>query len=158
LYVRFDEDLEGDEESAGFFLAEFSTASRTFTVTDWRPIPREGFESRGAYHLVLADETRAEIIKWAWDSGASLIEAHTHGLGKPARFSPSDMSGLRGWVPHLWWRLRARPYAAIVRDAQTFDALAWIEDADEPEQVSRLVVDEAHVIRTTGRTLEWSIQ
>ena len=70
-----------------------------------------------------------------------------------ASFSLSDISGLEQWVPHLWWRLRGRPYGAIVIDGETLDALAWIEGADEPEQVVSLVIDGDGSIAATGQTL-----
>jgi hypothetical protein len=96
---------------------------------------------------------RAEIIKWAWNSGSCLVEAHSHHFGDAACFSPSDMYGLREWVPHLWWRLRGRQYGAIVVDGETFDGLAWIDAADKPEQVISLTIDGSSPIRATGRTL-----
>lgn len=140
LYERFRTDLDAGLESAGFFLATYDPEARAFRLREWRAIPPDGFESRSSFHLVLKDETRAEIIKWAWDSGDSLVEAHSHGFGE-ASFSPSDMYGLEQWVPHLWWRLRGRPYGAIVVDAGTLDALAWIENPGSPEQVDNLAID-----------------
>lgn len=96
---------------------------------------------------------KTEVIKWAWNAGASLVEAHSHSdLGR-AKFSSSDLWGFREWVPHLFWRLRARPYAALVTAGDTFDALAWIEAADNPEQVERIEVDDEAVLMATGRTL-----
>jgi hypothetical protein len=83
---------------------------------------------------------RPQIIKWAWDAGASLVEAHSHGDTGTACFSPSDLCGLQEWVPHLWWRLRGRPYSAIVTTDKTFDAIAWIDDPDRPEQVHHLEI------------------
>ena len=121
-------------------------------MREWRAVTSDGFESRSKLHLVLRDNIRAEIIKWAWDAGASLVEAHSHDLGV-ATFSPSDIHGLEQWVPHLWWRLRGRPYGAIVVDGDTLDALAWIEAAEEPEQVVSLVLDGDASIAATGRTL-----
>lgn len=49
-------------------------------------------------------------------------------------------------MPHVRWRLHGRPYASIVTAGDTFDALAWVEDAARPEQVERLEVDgEVHL-------------
>ena len=151
-YRRFRADLDGRVEGAGFFLAAHDPAERAFRLREWRAITSDGFESRSEFHLVLRDEIRAEIIKWAWDAGASLVEAHSHDLGM-ASFSLSDIYGLEQWVPHLWWRLRGRPYGAIVVDGETLDALAWIEGADEPEQVVSLAIDGDGSIAATGQTL-----
>jgi proteasome lid subunit RPN8/RPN11 len=152
LYRQFRTDLSGGLEAAGFFLADYLPDARSFRLREWRAVPPSGFESRSEFHLVLRDDTRAEIIKWAWDEGASLVEAHSHHHGE-ARFSPSDLRGLGEWVPHLWWRLRGRPYGALVVDGETLDALAWIEGASTPAQVARLKIDGDGSIRATGRTL-----
>lgn len=101
---------------------------------------------------MLSDEMRAEIIRWAWAEEASLVEAHSHAFG-PAQFSPSDLEGLEEWVPHLWWRLRGRPYGAIVVADGTVDALAWIEGADVPEQIVTLEIAGEGSIPATGGTL-----
>lgn len=134
------EHLRGRVEQVGFFLADFDCACRSFVLREWRPMPPESFEFQSAYQVTLLDEIRPEIIKWAWDAGACLVEAHSHGDLGAAAFSPSDIWGFGEWVPHVRWRLRGRPYASIVTAGDTFDALAWVEDA-RPEQVERLEVD-----------------
>lgn len=152
LYDRFRRDLNVRAEGAGFFLADYQADARALRFRDWRIVPESGFESRSEFHLVLRDEVRAEIIKWAWDMSASLVEVHSHRFGN-AEFSWSDLRGLQEWVPHLWWRLRGRPYGAIVLDGETVDALAWIDDAGMPEQVAGLEIVGQGSIRPTGRTL-----
>jgi hypothetical protein len=64
------------------------------------------------------------------------------------------MSGLREWVPHLWWRLRGRPYGAVVVDGDTFDALAWVASADRPEYVVGIELDGGGLLSATGLTLD----
>jgi proteasome lid subunit RPN8/RPN11 len=152
LYGGFREELNARAEGAGFFLADYEADTRAFRFREWRVVPESGFESRSEFHLVLRDEVRAEIIKWAWDEGASLVEAHSHRFGE-AEFSWSDLRGLHDWVPHLWWRLRGRPYGAIVLDGGTVDALAWIDDASSAEQVLELEIVGQGSIPATGRTL-----
>jgi hypothetical protein len=153
LYDEVRVHLRGSIEQVGFFLADFEDATRTFVLREWRAIPPEGFECQSAHHVTLTDEMKTEVIRWAWDAGASLVEAHSHGDFGRAKFSPSDLWGFREWVPHLLWRLRARPYAALVAAGDTFDALAWIEAADTPEQVGRIQLDDRTVLAATGRTL-----
>jgi hypothetical protein len=152
LHESFRRHLTARVEQAGFFLADHDAGTRSLTLRTWRPVPAEEFEGQSDFHLTLRDEVRADIIKWAWDNHACLVEAHSHGAGRPASFSPSDVWGLDEWVPHLWWRLRGRPYAAIVLAGDTFDALAWIDGADAPEQVEHLAVDNVRHL-PTGRTL-----
>jgi hypothetical protein len=135
------EHLRGRIEQVGFFLADYDEEHRAFVMHEWRPMPPEAFEFQSAYHVTLRDEVRPEVIRWAWDAGASLVEVHSHGDEGVASFSPSDVWGLQEWVPHVRWRLGGRPYAAIVTAGDTFDALAWVEP-DAPEQVVRLEVDD----------------
>jgi len=154
IYKHFRRDFEGRIEHVGFFLANYESSNRTFSLTDWRVIPEEGYEFQNDFHVSLTDEVRPEIIKWAWDSGKSLVEVHSHGGEWPASFSPSDMFGFDEWVPHLWWRLRGRPYAAIVTASESLDALAWTRNPRTPEQVDRLEIPNTASIEATRLTLE----
>lgn len=81
---------------------------------------------------------------------ATLVEAHSHGPRGVPTFSGSDWTGFSEWVPHVRWRLRGAPYAAIVvAAAGTLDAIAWIDD--EPEQVETIAT--TGVLRASGETL-----
>jgi hypothetical protein len=144
--------LRGHVEQVGFFLADFDGERNAFVLREWRPMPPEAFEYQSAYHVTLRDEMRPEVIKWAWDADACLIEVHSHGDDGIAEFSPSDFWGFDEWVPHVRWRLRGRPYAAIVTAADTFDALAWIDANKDPVQVAALEVDGVSKM-ATARTL-----
>ncbi len=73
LYGRFRRDLNAHAEGAGFFLADYETDAGAFRFWDLRVVPESGFESRSEFHLVLRDEVKAEIIKWASDMDASLV-------------------------------------------------------------------------------------
>ena len=152
LYRRAREHLRGHIEQVGFFLADFEAVGSAFVLRDWRPMPPEAFEYQSAYHVTLRDEMRPEIIKWAWNTDGCLVEVHSHGDEGIACFSPSDLYGLDEWVPHVRWRLRGRPYAAIVTAGDSFDALAWLDDDNGPAQVTALEIDGvAHA--ATARTL-----
>src|SRR5438876_7376591 len=91
LYNSFLSDMDVGPEAAGFFLADYSPGSRTFELREWRPIPPDGFESRSDYHLALTDEAKVEIIRWGWDAGASLVEAHCHRLRELFSLSPREL-------------------------------------------------------------------
>lgn len=144
-----------DIEQVGFFLADFDPATRTFALREWRAVPPEGFESQSTFHVTLTDAIKTEVIRWAWESGVCLVEAHSHSHLGRAEFSPSDLWGFRDWVPHLFWRLRSRPYAAFITADDAFDGLAWINAADAPEQVERIELGDGVVLTATKRTL-WS--
>lgn len=153
LYEGALADLFGGVEQVGFFLADFDPPTRSFVLHEWRAVPATGFEYQSAFHVTLTDEMKTEVIRWAWDARASLVEAHSHGDLVLAEFSPSDVWGLRDWVPHLFWRLRRRPYAAIVAAGDDFDGLAWISDPDQPEQVEQIEFDDGSSLVASGRTL-----
>jgi hypothetical protein len=144
--------LDDHPERIGFFLADWSEEGRMFSVTAWMPIDDNQVSSAEGDHVALADEAQTAVISWARTEGSCLVEAHSHGGRWPASFSPTDTAGFEEWVPHLWWRLRGKPYAAIVTAEKTLDALAWIEGSDDPEQVDCIVVG-GTPIRTTGDTL-----
>lgn len=144
--------LRGNIEQVAFFLADFDPDTRCLQVRDWRAIPPSGFEYQSAFHVTLTDATRADIIKWAWDADACLVEAHSHGDRGLAAFSPSDFSGLAEWVPHVRWRLRGRPYGAIVTAGDTFDGLAWTATGP-PEPITALHIDGQPSRNATGLSL-----
>ena len=123
-------------EVAGFFIADWLPSERHFRVRGWRPVDGATAIGPGELHMSLPDETRLAVIQWATAEDACLIEAHSHGRWSPAAFSRYDLRNLGEWVPHLWWRLRGRPYAAIVTSTVDLDALAWIDDPHKSEQVS----------------------
>jgi hypothetical protein len=130
-------------EEAAFLFAHAEQGDETvvFRFADWLTVGPEGFRARSPYHLELTDEARAGAIKRAHDLGASLAEVHSHTFPGIPRFSPSDIAGLREFVPHVWWRLRHRPYLALVVSASGFDGLAWIENAEEPQHLEGIVSD-----------------
>jgi len=91
----------------------------------------------------LTDGALARVIKTAWDDNAALVEFHSHTNPRfPAAFSPSDLDGLEEMLPHVWWRLRGRPYVAVVVSPDGFDALVWRTSPDVPEPLETLTVGE----------------
>lgn len=153
LYEPAIEHLNSRAEQVGFFLANFDTATGTFHVNAWRPVPADGIEYQGDYHVRLSDEVQTEVIQWATRESSSLIEAHSHGDLAPAGFSPTDLEGFAEWVPHCFWRLQRRPYAAVVTAGDGFDALAWIRDPRQVEQVDHIDLDDGRTLAATGWTL-----
>ena len=130
-------------EAAGFIFSKHlrQGEAHEFQALEWYPIPPEGYLLRNSYHFVLTDQVRAEVIKRAHDLSASLVEFHCHRGPWPARFSLSDQAGFQEFVPHVWWRLRRRPYLAVVVAESDFDALVWIEGPETPQYLTGIVVD-----------------
>lgn len=147
------EQLHHGAEQVGFFLADFVEDDGEFKIVEWRLVgTEEEFDSAGPLHVILSDEVQAEVIQWAFSTGRCLVEAHSHGPRWPAEFSPTDVLGLDEWVPHVRWRLRGRPYAALVAGGTDFDGLAWVDASIDPVQVDRLVAGSIDLV-ATGRTL-----
>lgn len=140
-------------EEAAFLFAHVANEERglRFRVIDWYPVPEEGFVERSLYYLELTDETRGLVIKKAHDLRCSLIEAHSHSGKHPAEFSQSDKRGFDEFVPHVLWRLKRRPYAAMVMATNSIDALAWQEES-EGLQVAAIQAGDRS-ITTTALTL-----
>lgn len=134
---------DSEVEQAGFVFArdEARGGVRVFQYIEWFPVPPDGFAVQSEFHIELADEVRGSVIKRAHDLSASLVEFHFHAGAWPAAFSPSDFAGFREFVPHVWWRLKGKPYLAVVVARSGFDGLAWLEGPARPERLSGLLVD-----------------
>jgi hypothetical protein len=142
------------EETAFVFAkAAIEGDCTRFEFLDWTRVPLDGFVHRSLLSLELTDEMRGRIIKRAHDLGSSLVEFHSHPASRWAEFSPSDRVGLREFVPHVWWRLKGRPYVAVVVAPLSFDGLVWLSNGHTPQ-----LLDEIHVgrkvLRPTGRSLK----
>lgn len=109
-----------------------------FKYREWFPIQPDGFSTRSSFHLQLTDEMRAGIIKKAHDLDCSIIELHSHIGPYPACFSPSDWCGFKEFVPHVLWRLKGKPYAAVVVTQSGFDALVWTNNSQKPKLLDEL--------------------
>ena len=130
----------GDEQAA-FVFARYSADDSTFHFVEWLPVPPDGFAIQLPYYFELTDTTRASTIKRAHDLGTSVVEFHSHTGSWPAQFSPSDWSGFEEVVPHIWWRLKGRPYAAVVVAREGFDGFAWLENAKTPSRLGGIDVE-----------------
>lgn len=151
-------DRADSEEAAFIFVRREDMEGRiAFRCVDWYPVPLDGFVIHSRYHIELTDETRAKVIKRAHDLGASLVEFHSHMGSALAKFSPSDLAGFNEFVPHAWWRLKGRPYIALVVSKSSFDALVWLSDPNLPQRLDGLVVGETLLVPTqlSSLTLEY---
>jgi hypothetical protein len=133
---------QSDREQAAFLFAtsERGGFETWFRVIETRELRPADFAVQGGYYIELEDDIRAGLIKRAHDLDASLIEIHSHVGPWPAEFSVSDRQGLRDTVPHMFWRLKKRPYFALVVTERDFDALVWIDDACIPRRLDALMV------------------
>ncbi len=134
---------DSESEQAGFIFARRAPVGEdeVFDFLEWFPVPPDGFLVQSDLHFELTDLTRAGVIKRAHDLEASIVEFHTHSGPWPAQFSPSDLLGLGEFVPHVWWRLKGRPYLAVVMTETDYDGLAWIKDAKIAQRIDGIDVD-----------------
>jgi hypothetical protein len=140
-------------EEAAFVFAtvEESAEATLLRAIEWYAVPPDGFEVQSPYFLQLTDETKAHVIKRAHDLEAALVEVHSHPVQTLAAFSPSDLAGFAEFVPHVRWRLKRRPYAAVVVANRTFDAFTWAGASAEAGPLHALVADgkDFHPTRAT---------
>jgi len=160
MYRQLIDHLFTDSTEQLAFLLAVPTDRQPLTlrVDALHCVPPEGFLIQTPYHLSLKDETRATMTKWAWDHGASLIEAHSHLGDLDAAFSPTDLTGLREFVPHIWWRLQGRPYAALVFTKVDFDALVWTKSPEVAHSLAALRVEGVHDRQPTSHTINWMMR
>ena len=102
-------------------------------------------EIQTVYDLLMSGEKELNI-------NAAIIELHSHVCLKGACFSPTDLQGFKEFVPHVWWRLNKKPYAAIVFSKSDFDAFVWVDDPEQYRQITEIVVGDRHFC-PTGLTL-----
>jgi hypothetical protein len=144
------------EEAAFLCVTPDGGADETvFEVADHYFAAPDDFVTREADYLELTDETRASLIQRAHRHGASLVEIHSHLGPYRAAFSSSDRMGLRETVPHMRWRLKNRPYLALVFAESGFDALVWRE-AKVPEPLAALVIGERALMPTNLSLRGWA--
>lgn len=130
------------EEVAFVFAALIQKNNeKIFLYKDHWLLQPDDFAFQSSYYFELTDETQANLIKKAHDLNASIIEFHSHVDQPSARFSHTDWTGFLEFVPHVFWRLKNKPYAAVVVTPGSFDAIAWMNAADKPELLKAIRVD-----------------
>lgn len=140
---------DGEEEAAfGFAVVERNGTQLQFRVQSWYAVQPADYAYRGVEGIELTDACRAAVIKRAHDLNAALIEFHSHPGSLPATFSITDRAGFEDFVPHVWWRLKGRPYAAVVVATRSADALAWVEAPDQSVRVDGIIAGDTFLALT----------
>ncbi len=132
-------------ESAAFLFGHYNSEEQIISAMGCHLCDRSDLVAQSTDYLELSDDGRARLIKRAHDENACLVELHSHPFSAHAVFSLLDISGLRETVPHMLWRLRGKPYAAVVVARQSFDALVWADDIRHPERLEAIVVGDRHL-------------
>jgi hypothetical protein len=147
--------LRAKTEEAAFLFCRVRHACEevTFQFLEAHLVAPSEFNYKSLYSIELTDGCRADVIKHAHDLSASLVEMHSHPQASLVEFSPSDRSGFAAFIPHVWWRLKNRPYAAVVVGPRGFDSLSWISNPQSPDGLLDLQVGNKR-LKPTGLTLE----
>ena len=141
------------EEAAFLYLkTEISDERLLFDYVGEELLSPSDFESQEGDYLELTSEARARLIKRAHDLDACLAEMHSHPGTWPAAFSMADCVGLKETVPHMFWRLKNRPYLAIVVAQTGFDALVWVANPQVPASLAGILAGD-QLLRPTNRSL-----
>lgn len=128
------------EQVAFLFLSP--TPGESFTAVEAYLVPHTELVHESRYHAEVSEEAQARVIKTAADRKLLLAEIHSHpGSTRGTGFSASDLAGFEDFVPHIFWRLRAKQYAALVFGDNEYDALAWHNNPAQPLAFGSLVVD-----------------
>jgi hypothetical protein len=152
------------DEQAGFVYAKPSQVRGSllnFEHVKWEALGHSDFDHQSSFHLELRDKTKARVIKTAHDLQCSLIEFHSHRGSWPAQFSDSDFAGFEEFVPHVLWRLKGRPYAAVVVSARGIDGLVWTPENTLP--VTSMLVGTTQVrptglsFKTLSKGMVWNV-
>jgi len=149
--------LQNDVEQVAIVFAAVDARHEavTFAAQDAYFATPDDFEIQSEFHVELTDEARARMIKRAWDTGTSPVEFHSHpGDCRTARFSRSDLDGFAEYVPHCRWRLRGRPYLAVVVSPAGADGLVWVGAGSVPGALTAIRLAGGGVVVPTNRTLK----
>lgn len=130
------------DEEAAFIFADVNKVKGDISLISKEVyfIKPDDFLYQSPYYFELTDAMRARIIKRAHDLKVSIVEVHSHIGQKTAQFSESDKYGFVEFVPHIFWRLKNRPYLALVFSNSDFDALVWIDDPRKPLHLEGILI------------------
>lgn len=146
--------FSGEVEQVAFGYARLSSlhSDEVCHILEFEFLSAGEFIFQSSYHIEVHPEVLARVIKKSFDMDACVVEFHSHRSSLPARFSMTDMSGFNEVVPHVLWRLRDKPYMAIVLHETSFDGLLWKPGDTDPGQLDGIRVDQT-LLSPTALTL-----
>lgn len=144
-WARLEQHLfQDDFEQAAILYARTEESDTTLLLREHELflLQSSDYSYQSAFHIEMADDTQAKVIRRAWELSCSIVEIHSH-VGREAEpeFSSSDIVGFREFVPHVWWRLRGKPYMAMVFTPTGFDSLVWRRNAVQAEPLRKVVAE-----------------
>lgn len=138
-------------EECAFLFADYQVDDSQMYIEcrDSYYLKPNDFSSRSEYHFEIEDHVRSKVIKKAHDMNSILVEVHSHINQEDARFSPTDWHGFNEFVPHILWRLRGKPYVAVVFGSNSFDGLVW--PANSKSAIQLAIIDTGRKIHMASR-------
>jgi len=117
-------------------------------------LDQSDFLAQRSDYLELSDETRQRVIQTAHERRLGVVEFHSHPFPMAAQFSFADYVGLQETVPHMLWRLKGRPYGAVVVGPNDFDGLIWLPD-QSVKQLDMIMDREGEYAPTKKSIYQW---
>jgi hypothetical protein len=139
-----------------YFVSEGAPRETTLSARQVELLTERDFIIREEDYIEVTDEARQRMIRTAHGSQLGVVEFHSHPFDLPAEFSHADYAGLRDTVPHMLWRLKRRPYGAVVVGPSDFDGLVWQSD----QSVNQLdaIIDGSSELSPTRRSIRrWQL-
>jgi hypothetical protein len=115
-------------EQAAFIYFATDDLAGAFHVKAIELLTEHDFVAQFEDYLEITDEARQRMIRTAHENQFGVVEFHSHPFHLAAQFSHADYMGLQETVPHMLWRLKGRPYGAVVVGPDDFDGLIWLPD------------------------------
>ena len=142
--------LDVGAERVAFLL--FDSADEVGTVNEIVLLnDATDYIDRSRHGAELSEHVVPDVIRRAHAVSAGIAEVHMHGWRGPrTMFSSTDIRGLIDLGPHMAWRLRGRPYIALVLGPDSFDALVW-SSGDAPQVLEELRIG-GRATPPTGRS------
>jgi len=145
--------FQSELEQAAFLFAstEVDAGGIRFHVQDCYLVPSAGWDVQMDVYLEMSDEERAKILKMARDRNAAIIDCHSHPHSQEeVWFSPSDLAGITEFGQYVKWKLKGRPFAALVFAEASIDGVVWHGEFAGAEPLSALSIEGQARLRPTG--------
>jgi len=123
----------------------------SFFVREVIPIPDADVHLAKSRGLQINLEALLQVTNRARKERLALVEAHSHPLETlNVRFSPTDLKGLKEFVPYILEDLPGKPYAATVWGAKSVYGFCWTPSGKQYTLSEVRVIGESLIRMTTS--------
>jgi hypothetical protein len=135
--------FQNELEQGAFLFAEAKRedGELNLVAADYYLVPASGWEAQVEFYLQMKDSERAKIMKLAREKNLCAIDCHSHPRAcDDVWFSPSDVAGITEFAQYAKWKLRGKPFAAMVWGEQSVDAVLWQVEFSHAERVAQVKI------------------